>query len=151
MKRELKNMKRLPTLAEVEREVLAARWGVAVDDSVLHQHGERADQQAPARAAAPAAPVPVLAPPPGALVIMMDGWMVRPRANASRGRSARARSSTAWPKPRKPRADAGCWSLAGAGRPRPGGVDWGKSRACMWWPAAGCGFGRSWRTASRRP
>ena len=60
MKHELKNMKCLPTLAEVEREVLAARWGVAVDDPVLHQQvqraGERADQQAPARAAAPAAP-----------------------------------------------------------------------------------------------
>ena len=63
-----------------------ARWGVAMDDSVLHQQvqraGERADQQAQARVAAP---VPVLAPvlvaslPPGALVIMMDGWMVRHR------------------------------------------------------------------------
>ena len=63
-----------------------ARWGVAVDDSVLHrqvqQAGERADQQAQARVtAAPAAPVPVLAPPPGALVIMMDGWMVRHRGS----------------------------------------------------------------------
>ena len=66
---------------------LAARWGVAVDDSVLHQQvqraGERADQQAQARVttrAVPTAPPPLAgAVPPGALVIMMDGWMVRHR------------------------------------------------------------------------
>lgn len=66
-----------------------ARWGVVVDDSVLHQQvqqaGERADQQAQARVAASAAPAPAAAPPlagslpPGALVIMMDGWMIRHR------------------------------------------------------------------------
>ena len=68
---------------------LAARWGAAVDDSVLHQQvqraGERADQQAQARVTAVPVPVPVPTPqpiearPPGALVIMMDGWMVRHR------------------------------------------------------------------------
>ena len=64
---------------------VAARWGVTVDDSVLHQQvqraGERADRQAQARAATSPTPsaAPAAAPPPGALVIMMDGWMVRHR------------------------------------------------------------------------
>jgi hypothetical protein len=64
---------------------VATRWGVAVDDSLIHQQvqlaGERAEQQAQARIPASAAPVP--APettlPPDALVIMMDGWMLRHR------------------------------------------------------------------------
>jgi hypothetical protein len=63
---------------------VAARWGVPVDDTLIHQQvqraGERADQQAQARvtgSAIPAAPVP-----PGALVIMMDGWMLRHRGGA---------------------------------------------------------------------
>jgi hypothetical protein len=66
---------------------VAARWGVAVDDATLHQQvqraGERADQQAEARVAASAAPALACGPkstvPPGALVIMMDGWMLRHR------------------------------------------------------------------------
>lgn len=66
---------------------VATRWGVAVDDSILHQQvqraGERADQQAQARVAASTVPAPgAVAPPgvpPGALVIMMDGWMLRQR------------------------------------------------------------------------
>lgn len=62
---------------------VAARWGVAVDDSIIHQQvqraGERADQQAQARITAGATPAPKTAVPPGALVIMMDGWMLRHR------------------------------------------------------------------------
>jgi hypothetical protein len=61
---------------------VATQWGVAVDDSVIHQQvqraGERAEQQAEARRVEPpAAPAPVV--PPGALVIMMDGWLLRHR------------------------------------------------------------------------
>jgi len=67
---------------------LATCWGVAVDDSIIHQQvqraGERAEQQAQARITASAAPAP--APktpvPPDALVIMMDGWMLRHRGAA---------------------------------------------------------------------
>jgi len=66
---------------------VAARWGVAVDDSTLHHQvqgaGQRADEQAQARVTASATPVrtpgPKPAVPSGALVIMMDGWMVRHR------------------------------------------------------------------------
>ncbi len=66
---------------------VATRWGVAVDDSIIHQQvqraGERAAQQAQARVTANADPTPEPAPkttvPPGALVIMMDGWMLRHR------------------------------------------------------------------------
>jgi len=62
---------------------VAARWGVAVDDSVIHQQvqhaGERADQQAQARAASAPGSASLPDVPPGALVIMMDGWMVRHR------------------------------------------------------------------------
>ena len=65
---------------------VAARWGVAVDDSIIHQQvqraGERADQQAQARIPSSAAPTPKTAVPPGALVIMMDGWMLRHRGGA---------------------------------------------------------------------
>lgn len=65
---------------------VAARWGVPVDDTLIHQQvqraGERADQQSQARVtirAAPASETPVSA---GALVIMMDGWMLRHRGGA---------------------------------------------------------------------
>jgi hypothetical protein len=63
---------------------MAAQWGVAVDDTVIHQQvqraGERADQQAEARVAASAdTPAAQTNPPADALVIMMDGWMLRHR------------------------------------------------------------------------
>ena len=63
---------------------VVAQWGVPVDDAVIHQQvqraGERADQQAQARVAAGAAtPAPQARPPTDALVIMMDGWMLRHR------------------------------------------------------------------------
>ena len=64
---------------------VAGRWGVAVDDSPIHQQvqfaGARAEQQAQARISTSAAPAsaPKTAGPPGALVILMDGWMLRPR------------------------------------------------------------------------
>lgn len=67
---------------------VAGRWGVAVDDTLIHQQvqraGERAEQQAQARVTASAAlpPGDQSAVPPGALVIMMDGWMVRHRGEA---------------------------------------------------------------------
>ena len=66
---------------------VVARWGVVVDDTVIHQQvqraGARAEQQAQVRLAAraplaaPDAPKPPL--PPAALVIMMDGWRLRHR------------------------------------------------------------------------
>lgn len=63
---------------------VAAQWGVVVDDAVIHQQvqraGERADQQAEARVSASAdtsvAKIPAATT---ALVIMMDGWMLRHR------------------------------------------------------------------------
>ena len=64
---------------------VAARWGVPVDDALIHQQvqraGERADQQAQARITvrAEAPPVAKATVAPGALVIMMDGWMLRHR------------------------------------------------------------------------
>ena len=64
---------------------MAARWGVAVEDAVIHQQvqraGERAEQQAEVRRAASAALATTTSPavPPDALVIMMDGWMLRHR------------------------------------------------------------------------
>jgi hypothetical protein len=75
------------TTSYEQASAVATRWGVAVDDSLIHQQvqraGERAAQQAQARVTASAAPPPEPAPkttvPPGALVIMMDGWMLRHR------------------------------------------------------------------------
>jgi len=67
---------------------VAGRWGVAVDDTLIHQQvqraGERAEQQAQARVTASAAlpSTDKTAVAPGALVIMMDGWMVRHRGGA---------------------------------------------------------------------
>jgi len=64
---------------------VAACWGVPVDDALIHAQvqraGERADQQAQARipASATLAPPPQTTGSPGALVIMMDGWMLRHR------------------------------------------------------------------------
>ena len=63
---------------------VAAQWGVTVDDAVIHQQvqraGARADRQAETRVAASAdTPAPQISPPTDALVIMMDGWMVRQR------------------------------------------------------------------------
>jgi hypothetical protein len=58
---------------------------VPVDDALIHAQvqraGERADQQAQVRitASATLAPTPKSTGPPGALVIMMDGWMLRHR------------------------------------------------------------------------
>lgn len=73
------------TTSYVQAAAVATRWGVTVDDAVIHQQvqraGERAEQQAEVRRAAsgtlaaPAKP----AVPPDALVIMMDGWMLRHR------------------------------------------------------------------------
>jgi hypothetical protein len=65
---------------------VAARWGVSVDDAVIHQQvqraGERADHQAEARRAASAGtPAPQIRRPTAALVIMMDGWMLRHRGD----------------------------------------------------------------------
>ena len=64
---------------------VAACWGVPVDDALIHQQvpraGERAEQQAPARISASAtlAPTPPTTGSPGALVIMMAGWLLRHR------------------------------------------------------------------------
>jgi len=73
------------TTSYAQAAAVAARWGVAVDDAVIHQQvqraGERAEHQAEVRRAAsgtlaaPAQP----AVPADALVIMMDGWMLRHR------------------------------------------------------------------------
>ena len=86
---------------------VAARWGVAVDDSLIHQPvqcaGARAEEQAQTRIPASATPTPEPARSPGALVIMKDGWLLRHRGrdwglqpaalrgNVSRGRSEKAR------------------------------------------------------------
>jgi len=69
---------------------VAARWGVTVDDSLIHQQvqraGERADHQSRVRVTAsgkpPPAPAAKTAVVSGALVIMMDGWLVRHRGGA---------------------------------------------------------------------
>jgi len=64
---------------------VATCWGVPVDDARIHQQvqraGERADQQAQVRitARSEAPPVAKTTVVPGALVIMMDGWMLRHR------------------------------------------------------------------------
>ena len=65
---------------------VAPPWGVAVADAVIHQQvqraGERANQQAAARVAASAdTPAPQTGAPTDALVIMMDGWMLRQRGD----------------------------------------------------------------------
>jgi hypothetical protein len=73
------------TTSYAQAAAVAAQWGVVVDDAVLHQQvqraGERAEQQAQARRGAGATPAaaPKPAVPPDALVIMMDGWMLRHR------------------------------------------------------------------------
>lgn len=65
---------------------VAARWGVAVEDAVIHQPGQRAGERAeqPAevrRAASGTLAVPAEPPavPADALVIMLDGWRLRQR------------------------------------------------------------------------
>lgn len=73
------------TTSYAQAAAVAARWGAAVDDAVIHQQvqraGERAEHQAEVRraasgtVAAPAGP----AVSPDALVVMMDGWMLRHR------------------------------------------------------------------------
>jgi hypothetical protein len=73
------------TTSFAQAAAVAACWGVAVDDAVIHQQvqraGERAEQQAEVRREASATPAP--APQPAgssdALVIMMDGWRLRQR------------------------------------------------------------------------
>jgi len=78
------------TTSYAQAAAVATRWGVAVDDAIIHQQvqraGERAEQQAQARVSTSAAPTPAPTPktavPPGALVIMMDGWMLRHRGVA---------------------------------------------------------------------
>lgn len=73
------------TTSFAQAAAVATCWGVAVDDAVIHQQvqraGERAEQQAEVRRAAdaPAVAPPPPAGPPAALVIMMDGWMLRHR------------------------------------------------------------------------
>jgi hypothetical protein len=75
------------TTSYAQAAAVASCWGVGVDDAVIHQQvqraGERADQQAQARSLTPLAPPPPppTTGPPGALVIMMDGWMVRERGD----------------------------------------------------------------------
>ena len=73
------------TTSYAQAAAVANRWGVAVDDAVIHQQvqraGERAGQQAEGHRAVSAtlsAP-PKPAEPPSALVIMMDGWRLRHR------------------------------------------------------------------------
>jgi hypothetical protein len=75
----------IATTSYAQAAAVAARWGVAVDDAVIHQQvqraGERAEQQAQARTAA-SATLAAASPPavsPDALVIMMDGWLLRHR------------------------------------------------------------------------
>jgi hypothetical protein len=65
---------------------VAARWGVVVDDTLIHQPvqraGERADQQSQARVTASAAPASAAPVPAGALVILLAGWLLRHRGGA---------------------------------------------------------------------
>ena len=75
----------MATTSYAQAAAVATRWGVVVDDAVIHQQvqraGQRAEHQAEVRRAAsgtlaaPAEP----AVPADALVIMMDGWMLRHR------------------------------------------------------------------------
>ncbi len=72
------------TTSYAQAAAVASQWGVVVDDAVIHQQvqqaGGRAEQQAQARLGASAtAPAAKPAVPPDALVIMMDGWMLRHR------------------------------------------------------------------------
>lgn len=73
------------TTSFAQAAAVATRWGVAVDDTVIHQQvqraGERAEQQAEVRRTAGATPAVPPAPAvlPAALVIMLDGWMLRHR------------------------------------------------------------------------
>ena len=74
----------LATTSYEQAAAVAAQWGVTVTDSLIHQQvqraGERADQQALVRVAASAdTPAPQTRPATDALVIMMDGWMLRHR------------------------------------------------------------------------
>ena len=74
----------LATTSYEQAAAVAAQWGVTVTDSLIHQQvqraGERADQQALVRVAASAdTPAPQTRPATDALVIMMDGWMLRQR------------------------------------------------------------------------
>ena len=76
----------LATTSYEQAAAVAAQWGVTVTDTLIHQQvqraGERADQQAQVRVAASAAtPAPQTRPPTDALVIMMDGWMLRHRGD----------------------------------------------------------------------
>ncbi|MEI8287933.1 MAG: hypothetical protein WCH99_00560 [Verrucomicrobiota bacterium] len=74
------------TTSYAQAAAVATRWGVPVDDPLINQQvqraGERADWQAQARVAGSTAPAPDTPVPPGALVIMMDGWMLRHRGGA---------------------------------------------------------------------
>ncbi len=74
------------TTSYVQAAAVATRWGVAVDDAVIHQQvqraGQRAEQQAEVRRVASATlavPAEPPAVPPDALVSMLDGWMLRHR------------------------------------------------------------------------
>ena len=76
----------LATASYEQAAAVAAQWGVTVTDTLIHQQvqraGERADQQAAARVAASAdTPAPQTRPPTDALVIMLDGWMLRHRGD----------------------------------------------------------------------
>ena len=73
------------TTSYAQAAAVATCWGVTVDDAVIHQQvqraGERAEQQAEVRRVASATlPAPAKTTTvPAALVIMMDGWMLRQR------------------------------------------------------------------------
>ena len=76
----------LATTSYEQAAAVAAQWGVTVTDSLMHQQvqraGERADQQAQQRIATSAdTPAPQIRPATDALVIMMDGWMLRHRGD----------------------------------------------------------------------
>lgn len=71
------------TTSYAQAAAVASQWGVVVDDAVIHQQvqhaGARAEQQAQARIGTSATAAAKPAVPPDALVIMMDGWMLRHR------------------------------------------------------------------------
>jgi hypothetical protein len=68
---------------------VAAKWGQAVEDSTVRAHvqvaGARAEEQRQQRGENP----PPVGPIPSALVIMMDGWLIRQRGPDWGRRSAR--------------------------------------------------------------